>query len=104
MPEILVLAEHDGATVKKVTTELLTLARGLGEPAVVWAGQGAADAAGRLAEFGAAKVYVAASADFDDYVVAPKAELLARLAADKHPGAVLVAATQDGREVAGRLR
>jgi electron transfer flavoprotein alpha subunit len=103
MPEILVLAEHDGATVKKVTTELLTLARGLGEPAVVWAGQGAADAVGRLAEFGATKVYVAASADFDDYVVAPKAELLARLAADKHPGAVLVAATQDGREVAGRL-
>ena len=103
MAEILVLAEHDGATVKKVTTELLTLARGLGEPAVVWAGQGAADAAGRLAEFGAAKVYVAASADFDDYVGAPKAELLARLAADKDPGAVLVAATQDGREVAGRL-
>jgi electron transfer flavoprotein alpha subunit len=103
MPEILVLAEHDGATVKKVTTELLTLARTIGEPAVVWAGQGAEAAAGRLAEFGATKVYVAASADFDDYVVAPKAELLARLAADKHPGAVLVAATQDGREVAGRL-
>jgi electron transfer flavoprotein alpha subunit len=103
MPEILVLAEHDGAVVKKVTTELLTLARSIGEPAVVWAGQGAADAAGRLAEFGAAKVYVAAGADFDDYVVAPKAELLARLAAGKNPGAVLVAATQEGREVAGRL-
>ncbi|MGH3207121.1 MAG: electron transfer flavoprotein subunit alpha/FixB family protein [Trebonia sp.] len=103
MPEILVLAEHDGAAVKKVTTELLTLARSIGEPAVVWAGEGAADAAGRLAEFGAAKVYVAASADFDDYVAAPKAELLAALAADKHPGAVLVAATQEGREVAGRL-
>jgi electron transfer flavoprotein alpha subunit len=103
MPEILVLAEHDGAAVKKVTTELLTLARGIGEPAVVWTGQGAGEALGRLAEYGAAKVYVAASPDFDDYVVAPKAELLARLAADKRPAAVLVAATQDGREVAGRL-
>src|ERR1700761_4257617 len=103
MSEILVLAEHDGAAVKKVTTELLTLARGIGEPAVVWTGQGAEAAADRLAEFGAAKVYVAASPDFDDYVVAPKAELLARLAADKQPGAVLVAATQDGREVAARL-
>ena len=106
MPEILVLAEHDGATVKKVTTELLTLARGIGEPAVVWTGPGAEAAAGCLArEFGAAKVYVAAGADFDDYVVAPKAELLARLAAGKHPGAVLVAATQDGprgRRPAGR--
>ena len=92
MTEILVLAEHDGAAVKKVTTELLTLARGIGEPAVVWTGQGAEEALGRLAEFGAAKVYVAASPDFDDYVVAPKAELLARLAADKQPAAVLVAA------------
>jgi electron transfer flavoprotein alpha subunit len=55
------------------------------------------------AESSAAKVYVAASPDFDDYVVAPKAELLARLAAGTRPAAVLVAATQDGREVAGRL-
>ena len=35
MAEILVLAEHDGETVKKVTTELLTLALAHGEPAVV---------------------------------------------------------------------
>ena len=41
MAEILVLAEHDGETVKKVTGELLTLARGYGEPAVVWTGDGA---------------------------------------------------------------
>jgi electron transfer flavoprotein alpha subunit len=103
MAEILVLAEHDGETVKKVTTELLTLARGFGEPSVVWTGPGADAAQARLAEFGAAKVYVADSADYDDYVVAPKAELLARLVADKSPAAVLVAATSEGREVAGRL-
>jgi electron transfer flavoprotein alpha subunit len=103
MAEILVLAEHDGGTVKKVTTELLTLARAFGEPAVVWTGDGAEAGQARLAEFGAAKVYVAASADFDDYVVAPKAELLAQLMADKAPAAVLVAATSEGREVAGRL-
>ena len=103
MAEILVLAEHDGETVKKVTTELLTLARGFGEPAVVWTGPGADAAQARLAEFGAAKVYVAESADYDDYVVAPKAELLAQLIAEKSPAAVLVAATSEGREVAGRL-
>jgi electron transfer flavoprotein alpha subunit len=105
MAEILVLAEHDGPTVKKVTTELLTLARGFGEPAVVWTGTGedATAAQPRLAEFGAAKVYVADSPEYDDYVVAPKAELLARLVADKAPAAVLVAATSEGREVAGRL-
>ena len=103
MAEILVLAEHDGETVKKVTSELLTLARGYGEPAVVWTGEGAEGGRARLAEFGAAKVYVADSADYADYVVAPKAELLAQLVADKAPAAVLVAATSEGREVAGRL-
>jgi electron transfer flavoprotein alpha subunit len=36
-------------------------------------------------------------------VVAPKAELLAGLVADKSPLAVLVASTAEGREIAGRL-
>jgi electron transfer flavoprotein alpha subunit len=103
MAEILVLAEHSGETVKKVTTELLTLARRFGEPAVVWAGDGAEAGRERLAEYGAAKVYVAVSREFDDYVVAPKAELLASLAAAGTPAAVLVASTAEGREVAARL-
>jgi electron transfer flavoprotein alpha subunit len=103
MAEVLVLVEHSGETVKKVSCELLTAARALGEPAAVWAGPGAEAGRDRLAEFGAAKVYVAAGAEFDDYVVAPKAELLASLVAAKQPAAVLLAATPDGREVAARL-
>jgi electron transfer flavoprotein alpha subunit len=103
MAEILVLAEHSGESVKKVTSELLTLARRFGEPSVVWAGPGAEAGRERLAEFGAETVYVAAGEEFNDYVVAPKAELLAALTADKSPGAVLVASTPEGREVAARL-
>jgi electron transfer flavoprotein alpha subunit len=103
MAEILVLAEHSDASVKKVTTELLTLARRFGEPSVVWVGAGAGDAQPRLAEFGATTVYVAGAAELDDYVVAPKAELLASLVASKSPAAVLVASTAEGREIAGRL-
>ena len=103
MAEILVLAEHDGETVKKVTCELLTLARRFGEPSVVWAGPGADGGRERLAEFGAAKVYVAGGDELSEYVVAPKAELLAGLVADKSPLAVLVASTAEGREIAGRL-
>ena len=60
MAEVLVLAEHAGGDVKKVTLELLTLARRLGEPAAVVdraAARTAAEAA--LAEYGAAKMYVA---------------------------------------------
>ena len=103
MAEVLVLAEHDGETVKKVTGELLTLARQFGEPAVVWIGAGAEGGRERLAEFGAAKVYVADGSDVEDYIVAPTAEVLAGLVAQKSPAAVLLAATGEGKEVAGRL-
>ena len=103
MAEVLVLAEHDGETVKKVTGELLTLARQFGEPSAVWIGDGAEGGRERLAEFGAAKVYVAEGSDFTDGVVAPVAEVLAALAARTSPAAVLVAATGEGKEVVGRV-
>ncbi len=103
MAEVLVLAEHDGETVKKVTSELLTLARQFGEPSAVWVGGGAEGGRERLAEFGAAKVYVAEGSDFEDGVVAPAAEVLAALAGQTQPAAVLIAATGEGKEVAGRL-
>ncbi|MFF4775095.1 electron transfer flavoprotein subunit alpha/FixB family protein [Microtetraspora fusca] len=104
MSEILVLVEHVDGEIKKVTLELLTLARTLGEPSAVWAGPGYGDAAkAKLAEYGADKIYVADSDEVVNYVVAPKAELLARLVADKSPAAVLVASTVEGKEVAGRL-
>jgi electron transfer flavoprotein alpha subunit len=70
---------------------------------VVWAGPGARAGRERLAEFGAARVYVADGGEFDDFVVAPKAELLAALLAAKAPAAVLIAGTLEGKEVAGRL-
>jgi len=103
MSEILVLAEHDGESVKKVTLELLTLARRFGDPAAVWLGGGAEAGRERLAEFGAAKVYVADSADVTDYAVAPAAEVLASLVAQASPALVLLAATGEGKEIAGRL-
>jgi electron transfer flavoprotein alpha subunit len=103
MSEILVLAAHDGESVKKVTLELLTLARRFGEPAAVWLGPGADAARERLAEYGAAKVYVADGGDMTDYVAAPAAEVLAALVAQASPAAVLVPATAEGKEAAGRL-
>jgi electron transfer flavoprotein alpha subunit len=102
MSEILVLAAHDGESVKKVTLELLTLARRFGEPAAVWLGSGADAGRERLAEYGAAKVYAADSDGMTDHVAAP-AEVLAALVAQASPAAVLVPATAEGKEVAGRL-
>ncbi len=103
MAEILVLAEHVDGDVKKVTLELITLARRFGEPSVVWTGPGAEAGQARCAEFGAARVYVAAAEVFDDYVVAPAAELLAQLVREKSPALVLLAGTAQGKEIAGRL-
>ncbi len=103
MAEVLVLVDHANGEVKKVTCELLTLARQFGEPAAVWVGANAEAGTGKLAEFGAAKVYLATDPELDNYVVAPKAEVLAHLVTEKSPAAVLIAATGEGKEIAGRL-
>lgn len=103
MAEVLVLVEHVDGNVKKVTNELLTLARRIGEPAAVLVGNGAETAIPGLAEYGAATVYVADAAELSAHPVAPKAEVLAKLVADRAPAAVLVASTAEGKEVAARL-
>jgi electron transfer flavoprotein alpha subunit len=104
MAEVLVLVEAPDGAVKKVTLELLTAARELGEPSAVVIGP-AGSAAGlvnALAEYGAAKVY-AVEGEFEDYLVAPKAEALAAVVAQAAPVAVLVASTSENKEVAARL-
>ncbi len=106
MAEVLVLADVSAeGTVGKATFELLTAARVLGEPsAVVVGAPGTADKVKDvLADYGAAKIYVAESDDVDSYLVTPKAEALAAVVAQASPVAVLVASTAEGKEVAGRL-
>jgi electron transfer flavoprotein alpha subunit len=103
MSEILVLVDHQDGEVKKVTFELLSLARTLGEASAVWIGPGYEAAADKIAEYGPAKVYVAASEELTSYVAAPKAEALAQLAKSSSAAAVLVSATGEGKEIAGRL-
>ena len=103
MAEVLVLVEHVGGDVKKVTSELLTLARRFGEPAAVWVGGGAEQGRARLAEYGAARIYAADGDGLTGYVTAPEAELLALLAGQRSPAAVLLASTAQNKEVAGRL-
>ncbi|MBU2662029.1 electron transfer flavoprotein subunit alpha/FixB family protein [Actinoplanes bogorensis] len=97
MAEVLVVVESG---VKKVTLEMLTLARGLGEVSAVVFGEADHD---KLGEYGASKIYVASGDDVDGYLVAPKASVLASLVREKSPAAVLLASTQEGKEIAGRL-
>jgi electron transfer flavoprotein alpha subunit len=105
MAEVLVLVEHSGGEIKKVTNELLTAAARLGEPAaVVVATPGTAGKlSDRLAAYGAAKIYVAESDEVSQYLMAPAVGVLAELVASVRPAAVLIAASADGKEIAGKL-
>ena len=106
MSEVLVLVDHVDGKVTKPTTELLTIARRLGEPSAVLIGGDAGTAAETLTKFGAEKIYVCTAADdtvLTDYLVAPKAEILAQLVERTTPAAVLIPSGGEGKEIAGRL-
>lgn len=105
MAEVLVLVEHAEGAIKKVTAELITAARTLGDPAAVVVGKpGTAEPLlGELKSAGAAKIYVAESDNAENYLVTPVVDVLAALAESATPAAVLLAANADGKEIAGRL-
>jgi electron transfer flavoprotein alpha subunit len=101
--EVLVLAERSGATPRKATLELLTLARRLGEPAALVCGP-ADDAFIRvLGEHGAGRVYVVDDPVVTDFLVAPKAEAVVHVVRRTSPAAVLATASREGTEVAARV-
>jgi electron transfer flavoprotein alpha subunit len=105
MAEVLVLVEHAEGALKKVTSELITAARALGEPAAVVVGAPgtAAPLADGLKEAGAEKIYVAESDDAENYLITPVVDVLAALIESNAPAAVLLSANADGKEIAGRL-
>ena len=105
MAEVLVLVEHSEGAVKKVTAELITAARALGEPSAVVIGAPgtAAPLAEALKAAGAAKIYVAESDDAEKYLITPFVDVLESLVESASPAAVLLPATADGKEIGGRL-
>ena len=102
MPTVLVVVEQSDGVVAKPTLELLTLARRIGEPVAVVFDAGS-EAAAKLAEYGAVRVLSVTDPALADYLVAPKAEALAQVAASIAPSAVLLTSTSENKEVAGRL-
>src|SRR6476646_10580241 len=109
MSEILVVVDHADGAVKKPTYEMLTLAARLGEPAAVYLGPAEknAEVAEAVKKYGAAKVYAVDDAALKGYLVAPKAEALAQLVEKASQsggvGAVLIASSAEGKEIARRL-
>lgn len=103
MSDVLVLAEHHESEIRKVTFELITAARELGAPVVLWLGSGCSDAAvAAMGGYGATKILVADSKDVSDHPVVPGAEIVASLIESMQPVAVLVASSADGKEIAAR--
>lgn len=100
MTEVLVLIEAPQGKVTKPSLELLTIARGIGEPSAVVFGEADTSV---LAEYGAEKIYQLDDAVYGEYLVAPKAEALAQLVADKSPAAVLAPASTEGKEISARV-
>jgi electron transfer flavoprotein alpha subunit len=105
MAEVLVLVEHAEGALKKISAELITAARKLGEPSAVVIGKPgtAAPLTDGLKEAGAAKIYVAESDDAENYLITPYVDVLASLAESATPAGVLLAASADGKEIGGRL-
>lgn len=103
MAEVLVLVDHTDGQVKKNTAELLTLARALGEPSAVFIGGSVEAARPRLAQFGAAKVYVVDNPDVTGTVAAPLAEALAAVAEQASPTAILLPTSGVNKEAGARL-
>lgn len=105
MAEVLVLTEHAEGALKKVTSELITAARKLGEPSAVVVGKpGTAEPLIEgLKAAGAAKIYVAESDDAENYLITPYVDVLAALVESASPAGVLLSSSADGKEIAGRL-
>lgn len=103
MAEVLVVVDHVEGAVRKPTLELLTIAKRLGEPAAVFMGRGFDAAKDVLAQHGAATIYKMDAPEFEDYLVAPKAEAVAQVVEQTSPAAVLLVSNAEGKEIAGRV-
>src|SRR4051812_28538504 len=99
-----VLAEAFDGKPLTISLELLTAARGLASTveAVVWGADGEA-IAGELGKFGATKVYNAGDIGQQLPGTAIGGALAAAISGGDAPDAILIPATYDGRDIAGRL-
>jgi len=99
---VLILVEHDGATIKDATLSTVTAALKLGEVHALVVGdnaQGAAEAAAKIA--GVAKVHVANSPSLEHQLAESAAPVVARLM-EGHD-AFLAPATTTGKNIAPRV-
>ncbi|MDP8257095.1 MAG: electron transfer flavoprotein subunit alpha/FixB family protein [Candidatus Alcyoniella australis] len=104
MSKILVIAELKGSEPKKITFELLSAAKNLGETADVAAiGKGLAGIGALVGPYGADNVYLLESDALADYSNEGYAKVLADLINDKGYELILFGSTTTGKDLAPRL-
>jgi electron transfer flavoprotein alpha subunit len=103
MSPILVLVDHHDGAVRKATTELLTIARRLGDPVAVVIGHGADKAMDVLGAYGATSVIAVDAPDIDDYLIVPRAEAMQAVAEKVQPAAILLTSNAKTKEIAAHL-
>ncbi|MEE9096607.1 electron transfer flavoprotein subunit alpha/FixB family protein [Pseudarthrobacter phenanthrenivorans] len=103
MANVLVFIDNPGASLKKSSLELLTLARSLGESTVALNGELSDGVAAAFAEYGVSGILRPSAQDLDDFLVAPKAAFLAAAAENTGAGVVLLDNSPEGKEIAARL-
>jgi electron transfer flavoprotein alpha subunit len=106
--DIWVHIETEGEDFNRTSLELLSGARLLagdlgGNAVAVMLGNGVSDAARRLSAYGAERILIADDPIFSQSVVEAQADVLGQVLAEHMPAAILIPATLDGRDIAGRL-
>ncbi|OAT81731.1 electron transfer flavoprotein subunit alpha/FixB family protein [Desulfotomaculum copahuensis] len=105
---IWIYAEHKNGQLKKVTLELLSEGRKLAgqlneELAAVLIGKDVAALAATLGEYGADKVYLAENDALENYTTDGYTNVLAALAKEQQPAAILLGCTVQGRDLAAQV-
>jgi electron transfer flavoprotein alpha subunit len=102
MSAVLVFVDRPVSGLGKPTRELLTLARRAGEPVVALAGEASTDVIAALASYGVSRIINSTQPELSEYLVAPKADFVARAADLTDARAVLVENSTEGKEIAAR--
>ncbi|WP_394939028.1 electron transfer flavoprotein subunit alpha/FixB family protein [Psychromicrobium sp. YIM B11713] len=95
-------AEVAETGLSKSSRELLTLARGVGEPVAAVAGALSDVVRRELGEYGVQRVLHSEQAELGDYLVVPKAEFLAEAAKAVSATVVLTENSSEAKEIAAR--
>jgi len=95
-------ADETTRSLSKPSQELLTLARRLGDTAVLTFTDGSAALADAVGEFGAGSLFVCADQAVTDVLVAAKAQVVEALVATTGARTVLLPSTLEGKEIAAR--